>query len=51
MWISANVASNILNGLSVVIGFASYYLSPEETLFKYLDGRDKYRNNGYFNGY
>ncbi len=48
--ISANAAGNILYGVSVLIGMASYFLSPGEIIFKILDGRDKYPNNGYWNG-
>ncbi|PIC83049.1 hypothetical protein CSV73_09550 [Sporosarcina sp. P1] len=49
--ISANVASKVVSTLTIATNIAGFYSDPGKHIFEFLDRRDKYPNNGYFNGY
>lgn len=49
--VSAKIAGYIVTALTSVAGLASFYTDPGTPIFKWLDARDKYPKNGYFNGF
>ncbi len=49
--VSAKISSNIVTALTTAVNIAGFYTDPGTAIFKFLDARDKYPKNGYFNGY
>ncbi|MFJ7647046.1 RHS repeat-associated core domain-containing protein [Lysinibacillus sp. NPDC097279] len=49
--VSANIAAYIVSAVTFAANLAGFYFDPGTNIFNYLDRRDKYPKNGYFNGF
>ena len=49
--ISAKITGYIVSALTAATNIAGFYTDPGTSIFKFLDRRDKYPRNGYFNGF
>ncbi len=49
--VSQIVASSISSDVGELINLAGFWLSPGDSIFEYLDKKDKNPRNGYFNGF